>query len=56
MPILAGALGMFGLLVLWHLWEDHRALHILIAIEQQRQAAARPSAVPAPPASVPSGQ
>lgn len=55
-PLVLGVLGMLAVLTGRHLWLDHEALHVLIQIEQQRQAAARPSAVPAPPASVPRGQ
>ena len=55
-PFVLGALSMLASLAGWHLWEDHGTLHALITIEQQRQAVARPSAVPLPPASVPRGQ
>ena len=55
-PLVIGALGMVAVLAGWHLVDDHHALHILIQIEQQRQATSRASAVPAPPASAPVGR
>jgi hypothetical protein len=44
----AGIMGMVLALVGAHCWEDHKALHVLIQIEAQRQQAAQKLAAPAP--------
>lgn len=44
---LAGMLGVGLALGLVHLWSDHQQLHVLVAIELQREQAAR-SALPPP--------
>lgn len=39
-PILLGFAGVFLAVVVLHLWQDHHTFHLLVGLENQRQAAA----------------